>query len=182
MNVSEGRSEHEAADWVERFVNLHHVLGRGVELLGREAGGVVTIFFSTDAAGFDFEDDVEFDTFLKEFCRDLHVLIEFHYGAIEHVGLEKGAFALGDALTGSVEKGTEERIYFVRVAVVGVKADEDVVLLSESVDGLSEDDGTKSGVIHTCSGSELPATGGNLDNAIGLGLGECLERATRSGQ
>jgi hypothetical protein len=98
------------------------------------------------------------------------------------VGLEKGAFALGDALAGSVKKGTEERVDLVRVAVIGVEADEDVIFLSESVDGLSKDDGAKGGVIHTCSGSELTATGGNLDNAIGIGLGECFERATRSGQ
>ncbi len=177
MHVSEGGCEDEAADWVGAFRKPATMSsGSGVELFGREAGGVVTVLFAADAAGFDFEDDVELDTFLEEFVGDLHVFIEFDDGAVEHVGLEKRAFSICDALAGSVEERPEEGVDFGRVAVVGVKADEDVVFLSENVDGFGKDDGTEGRVVNCGAGSELAATSGNLDNAIGLGLGECFER------
>ena len=36
----------------------------------------MTVFLSTDAAGFDFEDDVELNALLEELGGDLHVLIK----------------------------------------------------------------------------------------------------------
>ncbi len=182
VHVSEGRGKHEAPDRLEGFVDLHHVLGSGVQFLGGEAGGVVTVFFSTDATGFDFEDDVELDAFFEEFGGDLHVLIEIDNRSVEHVGLEKRAFSFFLALAGSVEERSEEGVDFLGMAVVGVKSDEDIVFLSENVDGFSKHDGSEGRVVNCGAGSELAATGGNLDNAIGLGLGECLERTICGGE
>ena len=159
VDVAESSGKHEAADGIEGLVDLHHILGRGVELFGGEAGGVVTIFFATDAAGFDFKDDVELDALLQKLGGDLHVLIKFHHGAIEHVGLEKRAFAFGDALAGGIEKRAEEGIDFLGMTVIGVESNEDVVFLGKSVDGLGKDDGTEGGVIDCGAGSELATTG-----------------------
>ena len=58
MHVTECRSEEKAADWLECFVNLDHVLGCGVEFFCRKTGCVVTVFFAADAACFNFEDDI----------------------------------------------------------------------------------------------------------------------------
>ncbi|MFT7173037.1 MAG: hypothetical protein ACI9NQ_001257 [Paracoccaceae bacterium] len=182
VDVSESGGEHEAADGIEGLVDLHHIFRRGVELLGGEAGGIVPVFFATDAAGFDFEDDVELNTFLEELGGDLHVLIKFHDGAIEHVGLKKRAFTFGDTLAGGIEEGAEEGIDLVGVAVIGVEADEDVVFFGEGVDGFGEDDGTESGIIDRGAGSELAATGRDLNDAVGLGFSEGLEGTAGSGE
>lgn len=182
VNVAEGRGEHETSDGIEGLVDLHHVFRRGVKLLGGEAGGIVTVFFATDAAGFNFEDDVELNALLEEFDGDLHVLIKFHDRAIEHVRLEKRAFAFGDALAGGIEKRAEEGVNLLGVAVIGVEADEDVVFLSEGVDGFGEDDGTESGVIDGGAGSELATTGRDLDDTVGLCLSESFEGAAGGGE
>ena len=177
VDVSEGGGEHKTTDWIEGLIDLHHIFGCGVKLLGGEAGGIVTVFFAADAAGFDFEDDVEFNAFLEEFDGDLHVLIQVDDGAIEHVGLEKRAFAFGNALSGGVEKGAEERIDLLRVAMISVEADEDVIFLGENMNSLGKNDGTEGRVIDRSAGCELAATGRDLDDAVGFRFREGLESA-----
>ena len=68
------------------------------------------------------------------------------------------------------------------MAVVGVEADEDVVFLGENVDGLGKHDGTEGRVVDRGAGSELAATGRDLDDAVGLRLREGLERAIGGGE
>ena len=181
VDVAEGGGEEEAADRLECFVDVDHVFGGRVKFLSGEAGGIVTVFFTTNAAGFDFEDDVEFGTFLEEFFGDGEVFGEFDDGAVEHVALEEGAFAFGDALAGGFEKRLEEALDFLRVAVVGVESDEDVVFLGENVDGFGQNDGPECGVVDIETGSELAATGGNLDDPVGIGIGEGLQGAVGGG-
>jgi hypothetical protein len=67
MHVAKGGGEHEAADAAEGFIHGDHVFGRGVELVIGDAAGVVTVFFTTDDAGFDFEDDLELGALLQQF-------------------------------------------------------------------------------------------------------------------
>jgi len=98
------------------------------------------------------------------------------------VGLEKRPFAFFLALAGRIEERAEKGIDFVRVTVICMEANEDVVFFSESVDRLGEDNGTECGVVDGGSGSELPAPGGDLNDAIGFGLGECLERTICGGE
>ena len=102
--------------------------------------------------------------------------------AFEHVGLEKWSFAFFLALAGSVEERAEEGVDLLGVTVVGVQADEDIVFLGERVYGFGEHDGSEGRVVDGGAGSELAATGGNLNNAIGLGLGEGFERAVCGGE
>ena len=71
VDVAEGGGEDEATEAVERLIDGDHVLGRGVELLGRgvlAAGGAV--FLTADDTGFHFEDDLvlgaELEVFLAE--------------------------------------------------------------------------------------------------------------------
>ena len=58
MHVTECRSEEEATNRLECFVNFDHVFGCGVEFFCRKTGCVVTVFFAADAACFNFEDDI----------------------------------------------------------------------------------------------------------------------------
>jgi len=182
VDVAEGSGKEEAAEWLERFVNFHHVLRRGVELFARETGCVVAVFLTTDTAGFDFEDDAELGALLEEGFRDLEVFLQVDHGAVEHVGLEKWSFASGDALAGGLEEGLEEAVNLGRVAVVGVEGDENVVFLSEQVASLGENDRAESGVFHRGARGEFTATGGNLDDAVGFRFGEGLESTVDGGQ
>ena len=142
----------------------------------------MSVLFSTDAAGFNFENDVELGTFLEQAFGDFQVLIEFHDRAVEHVGVEKWAFACGDALARGIEQRAEEGIDFLRVAMVGVQANKDIVFFSEQVSGFGKHDGAESFVGNSGAGCEATATGGNLDDAIGACLGECLECTINGGQ
>ena len=58
MHVAKGGGEHEAADATEGLIHFHHVFRGGVKLVGGDTAGVVAVFFTTDDAGFDFEDDL----------------------------------------------------------------------------------------------------------------------------
>jgi hypothetical protein len=51
------------------------------------------------------------------------------------------------------------------------------VFFGEQVGGFGEHDGTVGGVLHGSAGGEFTTTGGNLDDAVGLGFGECAECA-----
>lgn len=95
------------------------------------------------------------------------------------MGLEEGAFAGGNAFARGVEEGSEEGIDFCGVAVVGVEGDEDIVFFGEAVDGFGEDDGAEGGVADVESGSKLATASGDLDDAVGLGIGEGLEGTIR---
>lgn len=182
VNVAKGGGKHEAADGAQGFVNLHHVLGRGVELLGRKAGSVMTVFFSANAASFDLKNDVELDALLEEFGGDPHIFVEVNNRSIKHVGLEKRALAPGDALTGSVEEGAKEGIDLFGVTVIGVKSDENVVFLGEGVDSLSEDNGSERSITDGGAGRELTTSGRDLDDAVGLGFSKSLEGSVGGGK
>jgi len=91
--------------------------------------------------------------------------------------LKSGPFPSAMRLRG-FEEWLEEAVNFLRVAVVGVESDEDVVFLSEQVSGLGEDDGAKGFVCNGGAGGEAATTGGYLNNTIGSGLGKSFERTT----
>jgi hypothetical protein len=64
-----------------------------------------------------------------------------------------------------------------RLAVVGVQADQDVVLLREQVGGLGEDDAAEGGILDAESGGELAAAGRELDDPVGLDSAKAFRAA-----
>lgn len=58
----------------------------------------MAVFFATYATSFDFEDDIELVALFEKFAGELEVFLEGDDRTIEHVALEKWAFAFGDAL------------------------------------------------------------------------------------
>lgn len=66
--------------------------------------------------------------------------------------------------------------------MVGVECDEDIVFFGEGVNRIGEDDGTFDGIIDGGAGCELAASGGNLDDPVGLGLGEGAEGSVDGGE
>jgi hypothetical protein len=65
--------------------------------------------------------------------------------------------------------------------VVGVQGDQHVVFLREEVAGFGEHDGTEGGVLDGGAGGEFAAAGGDLDDAVGFGLGEGAEGTVDGG-
>lgn len=181
VNVTESSGKKEAADGLKGFVHGDHVFWRGVELVGRNARGVVTVFFATDDASFDFEDDIELDAFFEQFLGNAEIFLEGEFRAVKHVALEQGAFASGDALARSLEERLEEAFYFGWMAVIGVQSDEDVVFFCEAMNGFGKNDGTEGGVRYFATGGELSATSRDLDNAVAFGFGEGAESAVDGG-
>ena len=182
VDVAKGGGEHEAADAVEGFIDGDHVFRGGVELVIGDAGGVVTVFFTADDASLDFENDVERGALFKEFLGDFDVLFEAEFGAVEHVGVEEIAFAGLTTCLGGGEEGLQKLLDVLRMAVIRVEGDEDVVTLSEDVNGLSEDDGSEGHVFDGGAGGELTTAGGDLNDAVGLALSEGLQGSIDGGQ
>lgn len=131
VNVTEGGSEQEAADRLKGFVNFHHVFRGGIEFFDRKARGIVAVFFAADATGFDFKNDAELGALFEELFGNFEVLLQIYDRAIEHVRLEQRAFASGDALARGLKERLEEAVDFFRMAVVGMKGDEDIVFLRQ---------------------------------------------------
>ena len=182
VHVAKRRGEHVAADAVEALVNGEHVLGRGVKFLRRHVlGSGRAVFLAADNAGLDLEDDLVGGAQLEVFFRDGHVLLERQDGGVEHVALEQVALAVGAPLGRRLDERLEEAGRFLRLAMVGVQADENVVPLGQPVGGLGEHDAAEHGVVVAQAGGELPAAGGHLDDAVGLRVGERLERGVDRG-
>jgi hypothetical protein len=110
---------------------------------------------------------------------ELQVLLQAELGAIEHVGVEEVALAFCSAFCGGGDEGLEEPLDVLRVAVIGVEGNEDVVALSQNVSGLSEHNGTKGHVFHVSAGGKLAAASADLDDAVGLALSEGTESAAQ---
>jgi len=108
VDVAEGGGKQETAQRLEGFIDGEHVLRGGVELVGRGAGGVVAVLFATNDAGFHLEDDAQLSTFLEEFFGKFHVVGQWQFRGIQHVALEQGALALGDALARGVKQRAQE--------------------------------------------------------------------------
>lgn len=142
----------------------------------------MSVFFTADNAGFDFEDDVELNALLEEFLGDAHVFFERELGAVEHVTVEEVAFAFGAAFGGGGEQGFEKFLDVLGMAVVGVEGDEDVVARSEAMGGFGEDDGTEGHVLDGNAGGKFTTAGADLDDAVGLGVGKGFEGSVEGGR
>ena len=86
--------------------------------------------------------------------------------------LEEWPFAFCDTLARCFKQWLEETFNLFRVAVVSVERDEYVVLFSEQVCGFGKYDRTEGCICNIETRSELAASCGNLDDAVGLSVGE----------
>ena len=104
-------------------------------------------------------------------------------GAVEHVAVEQVALASLTArgLVAAMQR-LEELLHVLWMAVVGVQGDEDVILRGQNVHGLGQHDGTQGHVFDRRAGGKLTTACADLDDAVRLALGECLQRAVDRGQ
>ena len=80
------------------------------------------------------------------------------------------------------QEGLEEFLDVLWMALIGVEGDQDVVFGREEVDGFCEHDGTEGHVFHGSAGGKLTTAGGDLDDAVGLRLGEGFQSAIDRGE
>ena len=177
VDVAEGGGEHEATNAVEGLVDSEHVLGRGVQFVRGHAGGVVSVFLTTDDACFDFEDDVQLHAFFEEGLGGGDILIERQFGTVEHVAVEEVAFSGRTTLRSCSEEWLEEFFDLVRVAVVCVEGNEDVVALGKAMHGLGQNNRAQGHVLDTGARGKFAAAGGDLDDSVRLRIRKGLQCA-----
>lgn len=91
--------------------------------------------------------------------------------------LEQRVLAGVDALLRDLQQRADVGVQLVLGgAVVGVQADQDVVLGGDDVRELGECDGTGNHVLDAQARTELGTTGRELDDPVTAGVGETLDR------
>ena len=85
---------------------------------------------------------------------------------------KSGPLPAGDPLARGCEQRPKEAVDLFGVAVVGVQSDVDRALLGHDVGELGQRDRADHAVLDGRAGGELAAAGRDLDDAVGLGLGE----------
>ena len=148
VDVPESGGEHVATESIEGFININHVFGRGVKFVRVMSRVVHAVFFTTDNASFDFEDDFIFCAELEQVFRDAHVLGERKFRAIEHVGVKKIAPAFSTAFRCCSDEWTEKLIHFTWLAMIRVQRNEHIVFFRETMRGFGKHDGPESHVLH----------------------------------
>ena len=176
MHVAEGQGGHVAAllAGAERLDGGERVLGGRVELVVDLVGDAVLL--AADDADLDLEDDVARRRTGEQLLGDLEVLLERHGRAVPHVRLEERRLAAGDPLGRDVDQRADEAVELVLGAVVGVQRDVDGVVLGDLGGVGGEGDRAGDHVLDARAGEVLGAAGRDLDDAVGPGVGEALER------
>ena len=148
MHVAESRCKGKTANRMQGFVDCQHVLRGGVKMLfGGIFGARGTVFLTSHNTGFHFEDDLIFCSKGQVFLGKSDVLIQWQDGGIQHVVLEQVVFATSAPCCRCLNQGLEKGIRSLGLAVVGVQPDEHIILFSQSVGYLGQDDGSLGGVL-----------------------------------
>ena len=179
VHIAEGCSKGKTTDRMERLVNRKHVFGRGIKLLlGGVFGTCGTIFFTTDNAGFDFENDFVLGANLEILLRDRHVPGQREIRRVEHVVLKQVVLALGSACSGSLDQWLEEALSRGRLTVIGIESHDHIVLLSKAMGSLGKNDRSKRGILVIQAGYELSCSSRELDDSVRITVSECLQGRT----
>lgn len=177
MDVAEGGGEQVAAllAQAQRLGGAQRVVDRGVELVVDLVGDAVLL--ATGRGDLDLKDDLGGGGLGQQLLADGQVVGQVLGRTVPHVGLEQQVLALGDALRGDVQQRAYVAVQLVLGAVVGVQRDGDVVLGGDDVRELGERHRTGDHVLVVLAAQELRTTGGDLDDAVALGLGEARSAA-----
>ncbi len=134
-----------------------------------------TVLLATGRGDLDLKDDLGSGGLGQQLLRDRQVVGEGLGRAVPHVRLEQRVQALGDPLGGDREQRAHVGVQLVLGAVVGVQRDGDVVLGGHDVGELGERDRARHHVLVVLATQELRTTGGDLDDAVALRLGEAAQ-------
>ena len=133
------------------------------------------VFLATDGADFNFEDHLGGGGALQQFAGDAQVVLQGLGGAVPHVGVEDRVAAGLDLGLGGCEQRQDEAVQLVLGAVVRVEGDVDAVVLGHFTGEGGEAQGTGHHVLGGGAGPVSRTAGGDLDDAVGLGLGETAQ-------
>ena len=95
--------------------------------------------------------------------------------------LKKVIIASGAPSDRGFNQGLQEGIRRLRLAMVGVKGNQNVILFCKTMGRLSENDRARGGILVVQPRSELSGTGGELNHAIGFHVGKSLKRGIKGG-
>ena len=112
----------------------------------------------------------------QQLLGDPEVLVERHRRAVPHVGLEQRLLATRHPLDRQLEQRADEAVELVLGAVVGVQRDGDGVVLRDLAGVRRERHRAGDHVLDVGAGQVLRAARGDLDDPVGAGLREPLQR------
>jgi hypothetical protein len=158
----------------ERLDGGQRVARGGVQLLVDGADHAVLL--ATDDADLDLQHDLRRRGVGEQVLGDLQVLVERHGGAVPHVRLEHRLLAARHPLLGDGQQGANELVELVLGAVVGVQRDVHRVVLGDLACEGRERHRARDHVLHRRAAEVLGAAGGDLHNAVALGLRESAQR------
>ena len=181
VDVAKRRREQvAAADRVEAARDFERVLGRRVEFRGVVADDIILL--ATDRAGFDFEHEVVLRKTREQFLGNLEIFLQREIAPVEHVRGEKIRPARGAALLGFLDEREDKLVEFVLQAVVGVQRDVDGITLRGAMDVLGDRNRAERHVLERRARRKRAAARGDLDDAIGLALGEAAQDGVGGGE
>ncbi|MCY1229779.1 hypothetical protein D9M72_421640 [compost metagenome] len=175
VHVAEGQGGDVAAvlAGAEGFDGGQGVFHRGVELLVDLVFDAV--FLAADRADLDLEDHLGSGGALQQFTGDAQVFLQGLGGAVPHVRVEdRVASGLNLGLR-SGQQRQDKAVQLVLGAVVRVQRDVDAVVLGYFAGECREAQGAGNHVLGGGTGPVRCAAGGNLDDAVGLCLGEAAQ-------
>ena len=161
MHVAEGEGGHIAAVLAEAEPLRHaHAVGRrGIQLFVDLRG--MAVLLAADRADLDLQHRMRADGFLEQLRGDVQVLLQRHSRAVPHMRLERRLFAALDLFGLVREQRADPAVQVLLGAMVGVQRDRDVRVALRHL-------------VRECGERERPDR--HLDDAVGLGLGESLQR------
>ena len=180
VHVTEGQSGDVAAvlTQAEGLDGLPGVVGGGVEV-----GVLLTldaVFLATHGTDLDLEDDVGGLGALEHVDGDLDVVVEGLGGAVPHVGVEHRQLTVLDLLGLDLQERVDPVGQELLGAVVGVQTNGDGVEVTHGAGVGGEGDRALDAVEARGTGPVGGTTVGDLDDAVGLGVGEALEGGGQS--
>ncbi len=175
VDVAEGGGQQVAAllAQAEGLGGADRVVDGGVQLVVDLVADAVLL--AAGRGDLDLKDDLGGDGLGEQLLADGQVVGQGLGGAVPHVRLEERVQTAGHALGGDVEQRTYVAVQLVLRAVVRVQGDRDVVLGGHDVRELGQGDRAGDHVLVVLATQELRTTGGDLDDAVALGLREAAQ-------
>ena len=178
MHIAECESGHVPATFAQTQSagDFEAIFRSGIQLF-IDFGGV-TVFLTADRADFDFEHGVRLLRLVEQFLGDVQIFLERHGGAIPHMRLECRLLASCHLIDLMREQRTHPLIQILLGAVIGVQSDGDVrVFRSHFMCESRQRQRAGNAIIDPPAGDVGRASHGNLDDAVGLGVCEALQRS-----
>ena len=180
VHITEREGGHVSATLAQTKATGHFkAIGRrGIEAFV-DFGGIA-VFLAADRADLDLQHRVRGLRLIEQLLGDVQIFLERHGGAVPHMRLECGLLTMRHLIGLMCEQRSHPFVQILLGAVIGVQGDGDVrVLRGDLV--CKSGQGQRSGdtVVDADAGKVCGCADGHLDDAVGFGIREPLQRGVQ---